>query len=492
MLLTPATGVNTTPATTETEPLSSGISNSTDATLDGRSGEAPASTETHPVHIGDLSGKPLDHYGTRSPDTFDDSERDLLLDWTRFERPIARVIEYQPSTSTPDIPGKALASQPLLDDPFRQPSCGTYGISPLLDTSLAGGQSHPRRFLSPAHCLAVSSSLSLPVAMIPIKDIDDSTRPQARLPSLAGAALRQRGSRILLKAKPSVERLSRAFEERFSKTLAVLGGGKQARGKASLMADIEAYGGADLGCATTTNLGCATTTKQESHQDLARPFSSAILKRHLNRASIDSGFSWSSKFWMQTFATPASNTLRSSPSTSPRPIRRRPRLPSFGLSSLAHLKLKEPVETRDSAPSSDDKRSDSEDSWGNTRSEQAQEESEQQGHSMMASRKYKQSGSGTRHGICRKPTLRLLKHGSAWGAMNHISRKRRVQQNHTNSLSASSMSEPMSEPSGVTNYDLLYDVRNSHLAKQDARAETLAILEGRAGSRTGMINGSLW
>lgn len=432
-------------------------------------GTAPHRDSTEPVRRKDSP----DGSNPSIPDTSGGSQGDVVLDFTRFQKPVARVIQYDSITN-----GTTL--QPAADDPFLDPFASSWAstvpnvLASNSNACSSLGQQPLPRFVSPNVGTTSRKTSAIPVEMIPIKDIDQiSAHGLERSPSLHSHSLLERSSRIMLKARPSMGRLSRAFEQGFSKTLAVFGGRKHGDGKVALLADIETYRGTDHG-----------SPAKAPGQKLGRSFSNSMLdRRPSKRNSMDSGFSWSPKTWRKTPSSPASE-LPLSPIPSPKTIRRRPRLPSFRLSSLSHLMPKDPTETLDSSASgSGHKRSDSEESWGNaTQNTHKNIALCKDTQFLVTSRIQRDSHAGD--GVVRKSTLRLLKHGSAWGAMKRISRKRPAQQELLASLSTSSNSESMSESSMqvYTNHELEYqEKRNSR--RQDARMGALAILEGREGCR---------
>lgn len=332
----------------------------------------------------------------------------------------------------------------------------------------------PARFIAPFDPVATTSCLAIPIAMVPIKDVHGvSSAKMDQEPTLVEAAVRRRSTGILVKAKPSMERLFRAFEDGLSKTSAVFGRRKREDGKVALMADIVAYRAIDE--------KPSTTTKKASYQSLGRSFSTSLLHRPPKRRSMDSGFSWSPKTWSGAPDAPANNATQSSASSSPRTIRRRPRLPDFRLSSLSHFKHKPTVEITASLSSSDHKRSDSEESWGNVASGKKQGGSTQHSDIVTSFRALNESRAEISHGIRRISTLRLLKDGSAWGAMKRMRSRKSSCQNTVNSMATSTL-ESMSDLSNVSSYELCDMERKQ--GKQDARNEALAILEGRFASWT--------
>ncbi|KAJ9103580.1 hypothetical protein QFC20_004736 [Naganishia adeliensis] len=289
------------------------------------------------------------------------------------------------------------------------------------------------------------SNAMVPVEMIPLK-ITDGSPPSTR-------ALKKRRSTTILKAKSSMDRLSRVFAEGFNKTISAFSS-PGARDINGLEADIENYRSKGLGSPLRRWNGASAPTT---------PFS---LRK---KGSQESGFSWSPSLLRRPRLSNGEDQSVNAPSTLNKTLRSLIPRGKKGLLPIGRS------------------RCDSEESWGNVplHIEQKNEDGREISRTIVDLGQRE----ACEYGLRTVPSLRLLRSGAAWGAMRTDIKQDASSIRRSTSPSGSSLSLSISSisDSSMTMYashipspDALDDEARY---KQIARMEALALLEGKVERR---------
>lgn len=444
---------------------------------------------------------PLD-FGT------DDRRSAIDVEFSRGGRPVARVIQYEvsspegfeeehaPCPSKRDVCFAAVVQHH--PDVFLKEQSGDVGSSPPcrveivpLEVSVPPGPlevklgqergygSSPSPTVSAVEDSRASPSSNVsssrhkaitPVEMVPLKSTDGASDQPTR-----GESGKRRSSG-LLRTKSSMDRLSRAFAEGFSKTCAVLTGRGSKSSKEGFKADMESYRSEEVEC------------REKRWGVGSPPATSFALTR---RGSQDSGFSWSPSILRRPRATNGGeNGFITAPAT-PSKVRRG-HLPSFRLSFpylLSDNDSPQPKATKVNVSASVYRsRCVSEESWGNAPLDKQRSE--------VVNVQMQDNTGRLDSKTLRKPypalrpahSLHLLRSGVAWGAM------RRTNGLHPKSPTTRRSPSPSSSSLSVSISDSSLTMYASHVPspadaadeeryKQLARMEALAILEGKVRRR---------
>ncbi|KAI5449321.1 hypothetical protein NCC49_004823 [Naganishia albida] len=353
-----------------------------------------------------------------------------------------------------------------LDEVFAKVGMGKLGLS----TEIASVDDLDSGASSPA--IANRPCAAVPAEMVPLK-----TEPSP----VVSKTLKKKRSSTLLKAKASVDRLSRVFAEGFNKTLSALSShGTQQRD--DFEAESERYRRQGHGSPLMrwNGQGLPMLPPQPKYNP-----SRTLPPKLKNKVSQESATGWPSSLFRvlrprNGDAQPA-KTAPASPSKS-----LRGRLPSFRLSFPRTLSGDDSsnIGKKGTLSPPTRNRCDSEESWGDIPVHSKQNGPDDSTIIVDLGRR-----EASEHGLGSVRSLHLLHQSAAWGAMRSDPSSKRTLDTRSSSPSGSSLSVSPSN-SSLTMYASQIQspeaTEDEERYRQIARMETLAVLEGKVERRASL------